>query len=154
MRTLDAGGRLSLPVLCDGVAQLASRRAHTVLTVYLPGSGGKPSGRGSASVGLGAGRLTLGKALRAQLGIADRADVLVLHDQAVNTLTLTAASRLDTLVADTLAALANGAHHPLADEPVVDEHSPASDQEADKVGVHLRLVNTRPSRTAPNGELA
>lgn len=154
MRTLDAGGRLSLPVVCDGAAELPARRTQTVLTVHLPGSASKPTERATASVGLRGGQLTLGKALRALLGIADRADVLVLHDPEALAITLTAASRLDTLVADTLTALANGTRAAFVDQPSRDELVPAEDQPNDQVGGHLRLVSTRLSPTARTGELA
>lgn len=93
IRTLDAGGRLSLPLTFDGATTLHAEHLRNVLTVYLPQA--KPrtaSKRTGATVGLRGGRLTLAAALRAQLGIADRADILVLFDSDAATLTLTAAA--------------------------------------------------------------
>ena len=133
VRTLDAGGRLSLPLVCDGVAELPAQRTQEVLTVYLPGSPSERRRSTGATVSLRGGRLTLGKALREQLGIADRADVLVLHDETASTLTLTAASRLDQSVADTLAGL-SGRPQPTSDA----EHTATA-------STHLRLVHDAPT---------
>jgi hypothetical protein len=106
-RTLDAKGRLQLPVDADAATRLPAERDGALVTVYLPGSTEQPRPN-YATVPLpldARGRLTVTAGVRREAGIPDGADVLAVVDPDRRTVTLTAASRVDSGVAGLLDGL-------------------------------------------------
>jgi hypothetical protein len=106
-RTLDAKGRLQLPVDADAATKLPAERDGALVTVYLPGSTEQPRPNyATNALPLDArGRLTVTAGVRREAGIPDGADVLAVLDPDRRTVTLTAASRLDAGVAGLLDGL-------------------------------------------------
>jgi hypothetical protein len=76
----------------------------------------------------GQGRVTITVALRQAVGIAERGDVLALHDAEAGTVTMVAASRVDEFIAAALDGLRRPAPHAgAADTPAgADSSEPAS----------------------------
>ncbi|MCF6506581.1 hypothetical protein E9549_04035 [Blastococcus sp. MG754426] len=148
IRTLDAKGRLMLPLTLAAAAPAPAERDGAVLTVFLPGSAERPRpGFVVAALPLDArGRLTLTAAVRREAGIPDGADVLAVLDTDRGVITVTAASRLSAGIGDLLdglrrpAATASASH---GDEPVGAEGvAPAASvpAAAGDAGGRLRIV--------------
>lgn len=104
LRTLDSKGRLQLPVTRASAAMLPAERDGALVVVFLPGADRTPrAGFTATPLPLDArGRHTLTAGVRAAAGIADRADLLAYLDRDARTVTITAASRLDTALAAAL----------------------------------------------------
>jgi hypothetical protein len=95
-RTLDATGRMQLPIDADAAIKLPAQRNGALVTVFLPGSPERPRPNfATAALPLDArGRLTVTAGVRREARLPDGADVLAVVDPDRRTVTLTAASRL------------------------------------------------------------
>ncbi|MBN1092805.1 hypothetical protein JKP75_09695 [Blastococcus sp. TML/M2B] len=148
MRTLDAKGRLQLPVDVDAATRLPAERDGALVTVYLPGSPDQPRPNyATNALPLDArGRLTVTAGVRREAGIADGADVLAVLDRDRRTVTLTAASRVDAGVTGLLdglrrpAAAASGDIARPEDAAVIPQASKADAGLATGSGGRLRIV--------------
>jgi bifunctional DNA-binding transcriptional regulator/antitoxin component of YhaV-PrlF toxin-antitoxin module len=123
IRALDDKGRLMLPSAVAEAATVPAERDGALVTVFLPGSTGRPRpGFTAAALPLDArGRLTLTVGVRREAGIPDGADVLAVLDTDRGVVTVTAASRLSAGIADLLDGLrrpAAAASTSAGDEPV------------------------------------
>jgi bifunctional DNA-binding transcriptional regulator/antitoxin component of YhaV-PrlF toxin-antitoxin module len=107
IRALDDKGRLMLPSAVAEAATVPAERDGALVTVFLPGSTGRPRpGFAAAALPLDArGRLTVTVGVRREAGIPDGADVFAVPDRDRGTVTLTAASRLSAGIAGLLDAL-------------------------------------------------
>jgi hypothetical protein len=107
VRALDGKGRLMLPVAVAEATTVPAERDGAVVTVFLPGSTGRPRpGFTAAALPLDArGRLTVTAGVRREAGIPDGADVFAVLDPDRGTVTLTAASRLSAGIAGLLDGL-------------------------------------------------
>jgi hypothetical protein len=147
-RTLDAKGRLQLPVEADAATRLPAERDGALVTVYLPGSTEQPRPNyATNALPLDArGRLTVTAGVRREAGIPDGADILAVVDPSRRTVTLTAASRLDTGVASLLdglrrpAATASGETGGPRDDAVIRPGSGADAAISTVPGGRLRSV--------------
>jgi hypothetical protein len=109
-----------LPVAVAEGTTVPAERDDAVVTVFLPGSTGRPRpGLTAAALPLDArGRLTVATGVRREAGIPDGADVFAVLDPDRGTVTLTAPSRLSAGIA----GLIDGLRRPTV-TAVVDETS-------------------------------
>jgi len=137
IRALDGKGRLMLPIAVAEAATVSAERDGALVTVFLPGSTGRPRpGFAAAALPLDArGRLTVTAGVRREAGIPDGADVFAVLDRDRGTVTLTAASRLSAGIA----GLLDGLRRPTA-APTV----PAAD------GTGCAEASAAPGASAPD----
>ncbi|MGY1883957.1 hypothetical protein ACI799_01470 [Blastococcus sp. SYSU DS0753] len=147
MRSLDAKGRLQLPVDAGAATKLPAERDGAPVTVYLPGSSERPRpNHATAALPLDArGRLTMTAGVRRQAGIPDGADVLAVVDPDRRTVTLTAASRLSAGVT----ALLDGLRRPAADAPTATPTPPTCPASRRRLALRPAWTSGRtPTRTS------
>jgi hypothetical protein len=125
VRALDGKERLMLPVAVAEATSVLAERDGALVTVFLPGSTGRPRpGFTAAALPLDArGRLTVTAGVRREAGIPDGADVFAVLDPDRGTVTLTAASRLSAGITGLLDALRRPTVTPVA--PAADSTRPA-----------------------------